>query len=261
MPTWTLRKTSKISYNYVSEKLIVWQCQLIINEVNDLAKEKYPILLPKLYDPMDLLELIMQTDDFLTRQVAANIILAYVLIFVIIFAESGIILFPFLPGDGFLFSVGVIAASTDLNFYIVVPICILAAILGYLINYYVGKVIGNGLLKRNYYWFRRFYQQTHRFMQIRGSNAVILSRFFPIIRTYFPFVAGMADMEYKKFVIYTILGAVLWVLIFAFTGFMVGEIPWVQQNYGFIFLGLVILTLIPLMYSSIRHFYRRLYKR
>jgi len=210
---------------------------------------------------MDLLELIMQTDEFLTRQVAANIILAYVLIFVIIFAESGIILCPFLPGDGFLFSVGVIAASTDLNFYIVVPICIIAAILGYLINYYLGEAIGNRLLKKNYYWFRRFYQQTHRFMEIRGSNAVILSRFFPIVRTYFPFVAGMADMEYRKFVRYTVVGAVLWVLIFTLTGFMVGEIPWVQQNYGLIFLGLVILTLIPLVYSSIRHFYSRIRSR
>lgn len=209
---------------------------------------------------MDLLELIMQTDEFLTRQVAANIILAYVLIFVIIFAESGIILCPFLPGDGFLFSVGVIAASTDLNFYIVVPICIIAAILGYLINYYLGEAIGNRLLKKNYNWFRRFYQRTHRFMEIRGSNAVILSRFFPIIRTYFPFVAGMADMEYKTFVRFTVVGAVLWVLIFTLTGFMVGEIPWVQQNYGLIFLGLVILTLIPLVYSSIRHFYSRLQK-
>jgi len=223
-----------------------------------LAKEKYPILLLKLHDPMDLLELIMQTDEFLTRQVAANIILAYVLIFVIIFAESGIILCPFLPGDGFLFSVGVIAASTDLNFYIVVPICILAAILGYLINYYLGEAIGNRLLEKNYNWFRRFYEQTHRFMEIRGSNAVILSRFFPIVRTYFPFVAGMADMEYRKFVRYTVVGAVLWVLIFTLTGFMVGEIPWVQQNYGLIFLGLVILTLIPLVYSSIRHFYSRI---
>lgn len=226
-----------------------------------MAKENYPILLPKWCDPMDLLELIMQTDEFLTRQVAANIILAYVLIFVIIFAESGIILCPFLPGDGFLFSVGVIAASTDLNFYIVVPICIIAAILGYLINYYLGEAIGNRLLKKNYYWFRRFYQQTHRFMEIRGSNAVILSRFFPIVRTYFPFVAGMADMEYRKFVRYTVVGAVLWVLIFTLTGFMVGEIPWVQQNYGLIFLGLVILTLIPLVYSSIRHFYSRIRSR
>ena len=145
-----------------------------------MAKEKYPILLPKLCCPMDFLELILQTDEFLTRQVTANIILAYVLIFVIIFAESGIILCPFLPGDGFLFSVGVIAASTDLNFYIVVPICIIAAILGYLINYYLGEAIGNRLLKKNYNWFRRFYQRTHRFMEIRGSNAVILSRFFPI---------------------------------------------------------------------------------
>ena len=223
-----------------------------------MAKEKYPILLLKLHDPMDLLELIMQTDEFLTRQVAANIILAYVLIFVIIFAESGIILCPFLPGDGFLFSVGVIAASTDLNFYIVVPICILAAILGYLINYYLGEAIGNRLLEKNYNWFRRFYEQTHRFMEIRGSNAVILSRFFPIVRTYFPFVAGMVGMEYKTFVRYTVVGAVLWVLIFTLTGFMVGEIPWVQQNYGLIFLGLVILTLIPLVYSSIRHFYSRI---
>lgn len=210
---------------------------------------------------MDLLDLIMQTDEFLTRQVAANIMLTYMLIFLIIFAESGIILCPFLPGDGFLFSVGVIAASTDLNFYIVVPLCIIAAILGYLINYFLGKVTGDRLLKRNYSWFRRFYQQTHIFMQTRGRNAVILSRFFPIIRTYFPFVAGMAHMEYRQFVRYTILGAVLWVLLFTLTGFMVGEIPWVQQNYGLIFLGLVILTLIPLVYSSFRNFYRRMHKK
>lgn len=201
---------------------------------------------------MDLIELLLQTDEYLTRQVAANLVFAYLIIFLVIFAESGIILCPFLPGDGFLFSVGVIAASTGLNFYIVVPLCILAAILGFMVNYFFGRVTGAQLLKQQYSWFNRFYMQTHIFMQKRGNRAVILSRFFPIIRTYLPFVAGMARMDYRAFMKYTVVGAFLWVLLFTTAGFLAGEIPWVQEHYGLIFLALVILTLIPLVFSVVK---------
>lgn len=209
---------------------------------------------------MDLLELIMHTDDFLTQQVEANILVTYIIIFTIIYAESGIILFPFLPGDGFLFSLGVIAASTELNVYLVLPLCIIAAILGYITNYTLGKATGNHFIKKEYRWFRKFYQQTHTFLEVQGTRAVLLSRFFPIIRTYLPFVAGMAIMDYRHFIRYTIFGAVLWVLLFVLTGFLVGEIPWVQKNYGIIFLALVTITLIPLLYSLLQHLLKRIWK-
>ncbi len=209
---------------------------------------------------MDLLDLIMHTDDFLYEQVAANLLLSYVIIFLVIYSESGIILCPFLPGDGFLFSVGVIASSTELNIYLVILLCLIAAILGYINNYHLGRLTGNRLLKKNYKWFTRFYQNTHNFMQEYGSRAVIIGRFFPIVRTFLPFVAGMVGMEYRHFVKHTISGAIFWVLFFTLLGFLVGEIPWVQKNYGLIFLGLVLITLIPIIAAIFGRLLRRLLK-
>ncbi|GGD57991.1 VTT domain-containing protein [Muriicola marianensis] len=198
---------------------------------------------------MELFELISNTDDFLIRQVESNLLLTYFILFSIIFSESGIIFCPFLPGDGLLFSVGVVAAVTPLNIYIVVPCLISAAILGYLFNYKMGTLFGRWAFKKENRFLRRSLERTDEFMLKYGSRAVIISRFFPVVRTYIPFFAGAVKMDYQLFTRQSIMGAVLWVCLFTFTGFITGEIPWVKENYGLIFLGLVLVTLLPLLYQ------------
>lgn len=195
---------------------------------------------------MDLFELISNTDEFLIRSIGSNLLLTYFILFAIIFAESGIILFPYLPGDGLLFSVGVVTATTALDIYIVIPILILAAILGFLFNYRMGKFFGVWVSRKDNPYLRRSFKKTEVFIANYGQNAVIISRFFPIVRTYLPFIAGAVHMDFGVFLRQTVLGGVLWVCFFVLTGFFTGEIPWVKANYGLIFLGLVVLTLIPL---------------
>ncbi|MDC6350285.1 VTT domain-containing protein [Zeaxanthinibacter sp. PT1] len=201
---------------------------------------------------MDLIDLIGNTDEYLIEQVTANLVLTYLILFAIIFSESGIILCPFLPGDGLLFSIGVVATVSPLNIYIVIPLLSLAAILGYLFNYHLGRSFGRWILERDYKTIRRAYSKTEIFMKDHGQKAVIISRFFPIVRTYVPFVAGVVQMNYGVFRRQTFVGGVLWVSIFCLTGFFTGEIPWVKENYGLIFLGLVVLTMLPFLFQVLK---------
>lgn len=204
----------------------------------------------------NLLEIILHTDDVLLAIVAENILEAYLILFFIIMLETGLIVFPFLPGDGLLFSAGVIAASTNLNIWILLVILIIAAILGNIINYNVGKLIGHKLKRSNNYFIKNHIlihlPQAQQFYDKHGGSAIILGRFLPVIRTYIPFLAGIVKMENSIFIKNTVIGAVSWISLFLLTGFFVGEIKWVKDNYGLIFISLVIITLIPLLYSLIK---------
>ena len=198
---------------------------------------------------MEFLDLLIHTDDYLTRQVEANLRMTYLIVFLIIFSESALITCPFLPGDGLLFSVGVVAASTELNFYFMTPMLIIAAFTGFIVNYRIGVWFGTLLLKKDIPILQRYYRKTHAFLEKYGVQSVLISRFFPILRTYLPFVAGVVRMDHGVFIKYSLLGAILWVVSFSTAGYLVGEIPWVRDNYGFIFLGLILLTLLPIIYA------------
>lgn len=204
----------------------------------------------------NLIDIILHTDDVLLAIVARNIIEAYLILFFIIILETGLIVFPFLPGDGLLFSAGVIAASTNLNIWILLVILIIAAVLGNIINYNVGKLIGHKLKQSNNYFIKNHLiihlPQAQQFYDKHGGSAIILGRFLPIIRTYIPFLAGIVKVETTIFIKNTVIGAVSWISIFLLTGFFVGEIKWVKDNYGLIFISLIIITLIPLLYSLIK---------
>lgn len=197
----------------------------------------------------EVIDIILHTDDVLLTMVSENILYAYLLLFFIILLETGLIVFPFLPGDGLLFSAGVVAASTDLNVWILLVLLILAAILGNLINYAVGKLIGNRINQSDEYFIKKYLikhiQQTQRFYDKHGGNAIILGRFFPIIRTYLPFFAGLVKMKKNLFIKKTVIGAIIWVSLFLLVGFFVGEIEWIKNNYGLIFICLILITLIP----------------
>ncbi|RIA09534.1 membrane-associated protein [Flavobacteriaceae bacterium MAR_2010_72] len=204
----------------------------------------------------NLIEIILHTDDALLAIVSNNILIAYLLLFIIILLETGLIVFPFLPGDGLLFSAGVVAASTNLNVWILLVILIIAAILGNIINYAVGNLIGQKIIESNTYFAKKFLikhlPETQKFYDKNGGKAIILGRFFPIIRTFIPFFAGIVKMEKTLFIRYTIIGAISWISLFLLVGFFVGEIVWVKNNYGLIFLFLIIISLLPLLVSIIR---------
>ncbi len=199
-----------------------------------------------------LIELISNTDDFLLQSIEANIVATYIILFLIIFLESGVILFPFLPGDGLLFSVGVVATITPLDIYIILPLLMISAIAGFIVNYKSGSVFGKWIIQKKYSSINIAYDNTRDFMSKHGKTAVVLSRFFPIIRTYLPFAAGIVHMKYDVFLKQTILGAVIWVSLFVCSGYFLGEVPWVKENYGLIFLGLIILTIIPLLVQMLK---------
>tara|TARA_R110000796_G_scaffold60489_3_gene139967 strand:+ start:1758 stop:2402 length:645 start_codon:yes stop_codon:yes gene_type:complete len=200
-----------------------------------------------------LIEIILHTDDALLALVADNVFNAYLLLFFIIMLETGLIFFPFLPGDGLLFSAGVVAASTNLNIWILLVILIIAAIIGNLLNFTAGKYLGEKLERSNNYFLKNYLMKSlpkaQKFYDKHGGRAIIIGRFFPIIRTYIPFLAGMVYMDRRLFLKNTILGAVLWISLFLLTGFFVGEITWVKNNYGLIFLSLIIITTVPLVFS------------
>lgn len=206
----------------------------------------------------ELIDLILHTDDTLLALVSENVNKAYLLLFLIILLETGLIFFPFLPGDGLLFSAGVIAATTELEVVVLLPLLIIAAITGNLLNYFIGSTLGarlstsrNSIVQK---FLKKYLPAAEHYYQKHGNQAVIIGRFFPIIRTYIPFVAGLAKMDRRLFLKNTLVGAFLWISLFLLTGFFLGEIPWVKNNYGLIFLILIIISLAPFIWALFHKF-------
>ena len=204
----------------------------------------------------ELFEIVVHTDQVLRQIVADNVTEAYIILFLIIFSETGLLIFPFLPGDGLLFSAGVISASTSLNIIFLVPILLLAAVLGNLSNYFVGSLFGHRLERsKNRFvlkYLMKYVIQTRHFYNKYGAKSIVIGRFFPVIRTYIPFFAGLTGFKNPGFLIYTIIGSVLWVPLFTLSGYFIGENPWVKDNFLLIFLGLIIITLVPFFYNFIK---------
>ena len=178
----------------------------------------------------------------------------YVLLFVVIFSETGLVVFPFLPGDGFILAVGVVAESTDLNIWFAMALMSIAAFLGNAANYTIGKYFGKRILESGKVKFvkQEHIDQTHDFFEKHGQKAVILSRFVPVFRTFVPFVAGISKMDRFKFLSYTLWGGIAWVLTFGLIGYFFGQLPWVQQNLSFIYIFLVVVTIIPTIVTALR---------
>jgi len=202
----------------------------------------------------EIFEILFHTNQALYAIVSENVFEAYLVLFLIIFLETGLIFFPFLPGDGLLFSAGVIAASSQLNILVLVPILILAAILGNYFNYAIGKLVGNKIEHSQSRFVQKYLVksiiQTRKFYQKHGKKSIIIGRFFPVIRTYIPFLAGTVKFDYPVFGRYTIIGSVIWVPFFTLIGYFLGEIKWIRDNFELIFLGLIIVTLIPFFFTA-----------
>lgn len=173
------------------------------------------------------------------------------------FLESGNLLFAFLPGDGFLLAIGVIAATGTLHIGAVFILLLLAATLGYALNYLTGWYLGKHWLQPASWIANRHLDRSRLFYQQHGVKAVIAGRFFPYIRTIIPFLAGVSQMNKASFFRFNLIGAVIWIGSFVGTGYLLGDIPFVQHNFFLLYIGLVILTLLPVAVASIQLLYKR----
>jgi len=171
----------------------------------------------------------------------------YAILFVVIFAETGLVVLPFLPGDSLLFISGTVVAAAALNVHVLVLVLAAAAILGDSVNYAIGRYIGPKAFSRpDSRWFRQDHlRRTQAFYDKYGGVTIIIGRFIPIIRTFAPFLAGVAGMEYRRFFAFNVVGGILWVGLLVYAGYVFGNIPWVKDNLTWIVIGIVVVSLIP----------------
>ena len=173
------------------------------------------------------------------------------ILFLIVFCETGLVVTPFLPGDSLLFAAGTFAALGNLNVALVFGLLAVAAILGDSVNYWVGARIGPRAFSGNVRFLKQEYlRKTHTFYEKHGKSTIILARFVPIIRTFAPFVAGVGSMSYGAFLAYNVIGGVLWVALFVFSGFFFGNIPAVRRNFSLVILAIVVLSVLPILWEA-----------
>lgn len=194
-----------------------------------------------------LVDLILHLDQHLRELSQTYGAWIYAVLFVIVFLETGVVVTPFLPGDSLLFVAGTIAAAGELNVHALVLLLIAAAIAGDSLNYSIGRYLGPRVFRfEDSRFFKRAYvDRTHAFFERHGGKAIILARFVPIIRTYAPFVAGIGSMRYRRFLLFNVTGAVLWVALLTYAGFFFGNLPLVRNNLTVVILGIIVLSVMP----------------
>ncbi len=185
--------------------------------------------------------------------------LTYVILFTIIFVETGLVVMPFLPGDSLLFATGALAASTGkLDLFILLPLLIGAALLGDNVNYFAGKTLGMKVFQRDYRFLKKAYLlRTQEFYEKHGGKTIIIARFIPIVRTFAPFVAGVGTMRYSYFISYCVVGAVAWVSSFLLIGYFFGNLPFVKQNFTLVVFGIILISIAPPIVEFLKSRFRK----
>lgn len=201
-----------------------------------------------------LVDLILHIDVHLDYAIANYHSWTYLLLFLIIFTETGLVIMPFLPGDSLLFAVGAFAARGAFEFWSISFLLLGAAVLGDTINYAIGKYFGEKLFNMpdNRFFNKNHLQKAHNFYEKHGAKTIILARFIPIVRTFAPFVAGMGNMTYKKFMSYNVIGAVSWIFSFVPLGYFFGNLPYVKGNLKSVMLAIVFISVLPGVIEYIR---------
>lgn len=195
-----------------------------------------------------IIDFVLHIDKHLVEIVNAYQVWTYLILFLIIFAETGLVVTPFLPGDSLLFATGAILAKpeTDLHILIMAVLLIVAAILGDLVNYHVGKYVGPVAFSGKYKLLKKEYlERTQHFYVKHGGKTIIYARFIPIVRTFAPFVAGVGTMPYAKFASFNIVGGVLWVSSFLFLGYYFGGLPLIKDNFTYVIFAIIIFSILP----------------
>ncbi len=201
-------------------------------------------------------DLVLHLDHHLVELLRAYGSLVYVILFAIVFAETGLVVTPFLPGDSLLFATGALAAvdtSGTLSAPTLSLLLVIAAVAGNTTNYHVGRWIGPPAFSGRYRYLKvEYLQRTEAFFQKYGPMTVVLSRFAPIIRTCAPFVAGIGRMPYARFQAYNLIGGTAWVLLFIWAGYFFGNIPAIKNHFGFVTIGIILVSLIPVAWVALK---------
>lgn len=202
-----------------------------------------------------IIDIFLHLDRHLNEIIAAYGVWTYAILFLIIFAETGLVVTPFLPGDSLLFAAGALAATGPLDPWWLCLLLMAAAIIGDSTNYAIGNYIGprafhqpnSKILKKEYL------DRTHRFYERYGGRTIIIARFVPIIRTFAPFVAGVGTMSYSRFMSFNVIGGILWVAVFVWGGYLFGNIPVVQRNFGLVVVVIIVLSVVPIAIEWLKH--------
>lgn len=198
-------------------------------------------------------EVFLHLDRHLTEITSQYGTWTYAILFLIIFAETGLVVTPFLPGDSLLFAAGAIAALGGLDVRVLVLLLVVAAILGDTVNYWIGARIGRRAFRGDIRFIKQEYLlRTEHFYEKHGGKTIILARFVPIIRTFAPFVAGVGIMEYRRFLLFNVVGGVVWVTLFTLAGYFFGNLPVVKQNFSLVVLAIIVLSVLPIVIEVVK---------
>lgn len=199
------------------------------------------------------IELFLHLDRHLADITSQYGIWTYAVLFLVVFAETGLVVTPFLPGDSLLFAAGAIAALGSLDVGLLIILLMVAAILGDTVNYWIGARIGRRAFSGDIRFIKQEYlQRTERFYEKHGGKTIILARFVPIIRTFAPFVAGIGVMDYRRFVVYNVGGGVAWVAMFTLAGYYFGNLEIVKRNFSLVVLAIIVISVLPIVFEVIK---------
>lgn len=202
---------------------------------------------------MEFIDIILHLDQHIPQWIAFFGPWLYVILFLIIFAETGLVVTPFLPGDSLLFALGAFTVvDGGLNLWVVLISLTIAGILGDTVNYHIGKYVGPKVFDSNSRFLKKEYlEQTHAFYDRWGAFTIVAARFAPIVRTFAPFVAGVGTMHYRKFLFFNVIGAIVWVFTFVLAGHFFGNLPIVKKNFHIVIFGVIGVSLIPIIWPWI----------
>jgi membrane-associated protein len=203
-----------------------------------------------------LIDFILHIDAHLVEIARDYGVWTYAVLFLIIFAETGLVVTPFLPGDSLLFATGALCARAEsgLNVHTMAFLLFVAAVIGDTLNYWIGAKLGPAVFKRedSFFFRKKHLERAHAFFEKYGGRAIILARFAPIVRTFVPFVAGVGQMSYRHFLLYNIVGGFLWIYTLTYAGFAFGNHPMVQKNFKLVILGIIFLSILPMVIEGWR---------
>ena len=206
-------------------------------------------------DIAQLIDIFLHLDKHLETVVSQYGVWVYALLFAIIFVETGVVVMPFLPGDSLLFVCGALAAVGGLSLPLLIALLIIAAVLGDALNYSIGRRIGPRVwtFEQSRWFNRKAFERANAFYERHGAITIIVARFLPFVRTFAPFVAGVAAMSYRKFALYNVVGGVIWVVSLTGLGYLIGNLPWVKAHFSWVALALIVVPALPAIIEFARH--------